>query len=146
MYPPVRPFLPSQPLPVVDQPLHVLIVEDDRDNADMTACLLELDGHRVEHAAHGRAALRAVRKCPPDVMLIDLAMPGMDGFEVARRVRALELRKRPFLVAVTGHGLPVHRQRSHEAGMDLHLLKPVAASVLQTLLLSFKAKLDPLAP
>jgi CheY-like chemotaxis protein len=71
---------------------------------------------------------------PPDVVLLDLALPGMDGYEVARRLRAQSRERRPLLIAVTGYGREEDRRRSVEAGIDLHLLKPVDLAQLQGLL------------
>ena len=75
-------------------------------------------------AAEGTAALAAVRAAPPEVALVDIGLPGIDGYEVARRVRA-DAGKRVTLIALTGYGLPEDRRRTAEAGFDLHLVKPV---------------------
>jgi len=102
----------------------ILIVEDNADARETLRKLLELQGHRVRVAAEGHAALEAVRAAPPEVALVDIGLPGMDGYEIARRVRAGG-GKRVTLIALTGYGLPEDRRRTAEAGFDLHLVKPV---------------------
>ena len=101
----------------------VLIVEDNADARETLRRLLELQGHRVRVAAEGAAALEAVRDWTPDVALVDIGLPGIDGYEVARRMRASG--KPIRLVAITGYGLPEDRRRTAEAGFDVHLVKPV---------------------
>jgi signal transduction histidine kinase/CheY-like chemotaxis protein len=102
----------------------ILIVEDNADARETLRKLLELQGHRVRVAAEGTAALEAVRTAPPEVALVDIGLPGMDGYEIARRVRA-GAGKRVTLIALTGYGLPEDRRRTAEAGFDVHLVKPV---------------------
>ena len=102
----------------------ILIVEDNADARDTLRRLLELQGHRVRVAAEGVAALEAVRTAPPEVALVDIGLPGMDGYEIARRVRA-DGGRRITLIALTGYGLPEDRRRTAEAGFDAHLVKPV---------------------
>jgi signal transduction histidine kinase len=103
----------------------VLIVEDNADARDTLKRMLELDGHRVRVAVDGPTALAALQAAVPDVALIDIGLPQMDGYELARRIRAELNDRRPLLVAVTGYGLPEDRRRAHEAGFDFHLVKPV---------------------
>jgi signal transduction histidine kinase len=102
----------------------ILIVEDNADARETLRKLLELQGHRVRVAAEGHAALEAMRAAPPEVALVDIGLPGMDGYEIARRVRA-DGGRRIILIALTGYGLPEDRRRTAEAGFDLHLVKPV---------------------
>ena len=111
----------------------VLVVEDNEDARETLKRMLELAGHHVRVAVDGTAALAAVRSAVPDVALIDIGLPQMDGYEVARRIRATH-EKRPLLVAVTGYGLPEDRNRSREAGFDLHLVKPVDTATLAEVL------------
>jgi len=101
----------------------ILIVEDNADARETMRRLLELQGHRVRVVAEGAAAVEAMRVAPPDVALIDIGLPGIDGYEVARRVRATG--KPIRLIAITGYGLAEDRRRTAEAGFDLHLVKPV---------------------
>jgi CheY-like chemotaxis protein len=122
--------------------LRVLVVEDDADTASSLAILLTLDGYEARVTGDGRTALRLARAWPPDVVLLDLVLPGgLDGYELARRLTDLPAPKRPLLIAVTGLGQDADRRRSAEAGIDLHLLKPVDPAWLQRLLRRFQAVL-----
>ena len=114
--------------------LSVLVIDDCPDTAWSTAELLRLAGHDAVAAGSGAGGLELADGCPPDVALIDLAMPGMDGCEVARRLRERAGRKRPLLFAVTGCGTDADRRRSAAAGFDLHLTKPVSPDDLLRLL------------
>jgi CheY-like chemotaxis protein len=80
------------------------------------------------------AALDTVRAAAPEIALIDIGLPGMDGYEVARQIRALPGDKHPYLVAITGYGLAEDRRRTREAGFDLHLVKPVDPATLAAVL------------
>jgi len=111
----------------------ILIVEDNADARDALSVLLELEGHVVEVAGEGPQALELVRAKDPDIALVDIGLPGIDGYEVARRVRALDGR-RPVLIALTGYGQPEDRRRASEAGFDGLLVKPVDPTALTTLL------------
>jgi signal transduction histidine kinase/DNA-binding response OmpR family regulator len=115
-------------------PRHVLVVDDNADAARILARLLELQGHRVEVAHDGPAALSLAQARPPDVILLDIGLPGMDGYEVARRLRQSLGPDRTMLVAVTGYGQEEDRRRSDEAGMDYHLTKPVDPRTIRDLL------------
>ncbi len=109
----------------------ILIVEDNPDARETLRRMLELSGHRVRVAADGLSALEAVRQAAPEIALIDLGLPQMDGYELARRIHAeYDAARRPYLVALTGYGLPEDRSRTREAGFDLHLVKPVDAATL----------------
>jgi CheY-like chemotaxis protein len=111
----------------------ILIVEDNADARDALRMLLELDGHRVETAGEGLAALEIARAKDPDIALIDIGLPGIDGYEVARRIRASGS-PRPLLIALTGYGQPEDRKRATEAGFNSLLVKPVDPSALTDLL------------
>lgn len=111
----------------------ILIVEDNVDARDALSVLLELEGHVVATAGEGHQALELVRAKDPDIALVDIGLPGIDGYEVARRVRALDGR-RPVLIALTGYGQPEDRRRASEAGFDDLLVKPVDPTALATLL------------
>ena len=113
----------------------ILIVEDNADGRETLRRLLELQGHRVRVAADGKAALEIMRSAPPEVALVDIGLPGIDGYEIARRVRA-DGGKRIRLVALTGYGLAEDRRRTAEAGFDLHLVKPVDYEKLEEALKS----------
>ena len=103
----------------------VLLVEDNRDAAESLSVLLELLGHHVRVVRDGAAALEVATANVPDVMLVDIGLPGMNGYDVARHVRAHPALERVVLVALTGYGDNEHRRRALEAGFDYHLVKPV---------------------
>ena len=114
--------------------LHILVVDDNEDSAESMSMLLQCDGHRVETAYSGEDALRLAAVEPPDVMLLDIGMPGMMGYEVAQRLRdsgALDT----LLIAVTGYGRDSDVERAHNAGFDHHLVKPVDYDRLRTMLM-----------
>jgi CheY-like chemotaxis protein len=124
-------------------PLKVLVVEDHADTAASMALLLRLYGHEAYLAADGAAALEAAHAVPPDVVLLDIALPGpMNGWEVAHRLRARAGSPRTFLIAMTGFGQAEHRRRSAEAGIDLHLVKPVDPARLQAILAELRVRAD----
>ncbi len=103
----------------------ILVVDDNRDAADALAMILEILGHEVRTAHDGAAGVAAAAAFRPEVILMDLGMPKLDGYEAARRIRAETWGGEPFLVALTGWGSNDHRQRAHDAGFDRHLVKPV---------------------
>jgi CheY-like chemotaxis protein len=112
-----------------DQPpgggLRILVVDDEADTVETTAMLLEMEGHDVQQAVSGREALERVGPFSPHLALIDLAMPVVDGFEVARAIRQMKLESQPTLAAVTGGILPRYKRLCAEAGFDHYLRKPV---------------------
>ncbi|MBI2203071.1 MAG: response regulator [Candidatus Rokubacteria bacterium] len=111
----------------------ILLVEDNDDARAALSALLELEGYVVVGAADGAAAIEAFRTKKPDIALVDIGLPGIDGYEVARQIRALGP-PQPFLVALTGYGRPEDRQRAAEAGFDTHLVKPVDPTDLTAVL------------
>jgi CheY-like chemotaxis protein len=114
----------------------VLVVDDNRDAADSLGALLGLIGVEARVVYSGPDALAAVGEFHPAVVLLDLGMPGMDGYEVARRVRARADAGRVTLVALTGWGQDEDRRRSRAAGFDHHLTKPADVDALEALLRS----------
>ena len=113
----------------------VLVVEDNADARAALAELLTLAGHRVRTDADGKAGLAAALAAPPEVALLDLGLPGIAGYEVARRIRAAGASGRKVrLVALTGYGAPEDRQRALDAGFDVHVVKPVGVAALATIL------------
>ena len=112
----------------------VLVVDDNVDAAITLAHLVELRGHKVETTHSGSAALERLRVAVPDVILLDLEMPGMTGYEVARRVRSDERLRGVRLIAVTGYGQPGDRARARAAGFDAHMVKPVSPEALNAAL------------
>jgi PAS domain S-box-containing protein len=112
----------------------VLVADDLRDSADSLGLLIELMGHSVEIAYDGEAALRAAERFRPDIVLLDLGMPKLDGFEVSRRIRAAPWSESVRLVAQSGWGQDEDRRRSAEAGFDHHLVKPIDPEALEALM------------
>jgi CheY-like chemotaxis protein len=127
-------------------PLSVLIVDDEPDMMQSQALLVSLWGHRPLLARDGPEALRLARAQRPDVALLDLGLPGMDGCALAQKLRAEPGLEGVRLVAVTGYGDERHRRLALEAGFDLVLIKPVETEVLQRLLEAGAARRPPLGP
>jgi CheY-like chemotaxis protein len=123
--------------------LRVLLVEDHADTAQSTAVLLGLYGYEVHVASDGPAALQAAHASQPDVVMLDIGLPKMDGYRLAQllRTQSADKSKRPFLIAVTGYGREADQLRSREAGIDLHLVKPVEPEVLHGILTKFHSVL-----
>jgi CheY-like chemotaxis protein len=120
-------------------PRRILVVDDNADSASSLAALLELSGNDVRTAGDGLEAVGLAEEFSPDVVLLDIGLPGIDGYEAARRIRALPRGRMMLLVAVTGWGQSEDRRRSREAGFDHHMVKPLRASALETLLANFSA-------
>ena len=112
----------------------VLIVDDLQSSAESMQLLLKMKGYEVETAFDGPAAIAAIANFKPDVVLLDIGLPGMDGFEVARRVRADTTLQQPFLIALTGYGQEADRLAAVEAGFDAHIIKPADIDALLKLI------------
>jgi CheY-like chemotaxis protein len=112
----------------------VLAVDDNRDSARTLTRLLQVLGHEVSTAHDGPAALAEADRFHPEIVLLDIGLPGMDGFEVARRLRASPAFADTVLIALTGYGSPEDRAASREAGFNAHLVKPVDLEALKELL------------
>jgi CheY-like chemotaxis protein len=123
--------------------LRILVVEDDEDTAASLAMLVRMYGYEVDVAADGQSAWRAVEASQPDVVLLDLGLPKMDGWWVAKQIRKQCYGKRPFLIAMTGYERQTDQARSYEVGIDLHLIKPVEPDTLQQILRRFQAVVAP---
>jgi CheY-like chemotaxis protein len=123
-----------------DRPLTVLVVDDSPDTTETTAAVLSIAGFSVRVAGGGEEALALAAADPPDVVLADIRMPGLDGCGLARRL-AEQARKPPLLVAVTGCGSAADRARTAAAGFHLHLVKPVDPHVLVGMLNRFRMTL-----
>jgi two-component system CheB/CheR fusion protein len=117
----------------------ILVVDDNQDVAQSLAMLLEMLGHELGVAHDGPGALETAERMRPEVVLMDISLPGMDGYEVARRMRQLPASDGALLVALTGWAQEDDRRRSAEAGFDKHLVKPVDLTTLQELLASVRA-------
>lgn len=114
----------------------VLVVDDNVDSAESLGLLLGLMKYQVRIAHDGPTALKVVREFQPEIVLLDIGLPGMDGYEIARRLRRQPETKKVLLAAVTGYGGEEDRRLSREAGFDHHLIKPVGADTLRSLLVS----------
>ena len=112
----------------------VLVVDDNTDSAESLSLLLELMGHTVRTAHDGEQALAEAEAFRPELVLMDIGMPRMDGYEAARRLRELAWGTEVVLVALTGWGQDEDKRRSEEAGFDHHLIKPVDPAALEALL------------
>jgi PAS domain S-box-containing protein len=112
----------------------VLVVDDNLDTAESSSLLLEIEGHDVRVAHNGPEAIEIARSFAPDVILLDIGLPGMDGYAVARVLRAAPDLAHCRIIAVSGYGQAEDRHRSREAGFDRHLVKPVEADVLREVL------------
>ena len=125
-----------------DMALRILVVDDYQDCADSLAMLLESSGHVVKTAYDGASAIVLAHEFKPNVVLLDIAMPEMDGYEVARRLLSQLLDSRMHLIAVTGYGKRHDMIRAYEAGFDCHLLKPVDANTLKAVLARYTAAIQ----
>jgi PAS domain S-box-containing protein len=124
---------PSPPRPVAAR--RILVIEDNDDAREMLALSLRLHGHATHEARSGREGVAVAERVAPDVVLVDIGLPDLDGYEVGRQLRAL-LGRRAFLLAITGYGQPEDRRRTEKAGFDVHLVKPVHPDAIQELLVS----------
>jgi CheY-like chemotaxis protein len=121
----------------------IVVVEDHADARAALEMVLQLEGHRVRAAAEGREAVDVILAEQPDVAFIDIGLPGIDGHEVARRLRAAPEGRDLVLIALTGYGRPDDARRAREAGFDAHLVKPVDVDELGRLLAELGPKPKP---
>ena len=128
----------AQPATEPGHRLRILVVDDNRDAAESLAVLMELWGHEVKRAYHGSDAIELSADYRPEVIFLDIGLPGMDGHEVAARLRASPETAGAALIAVTGYGQEEDRRRSQRAGFDQHLVKPVSPDRLHSLLKSLE--------
>ncbi|MFO7566580.1 MAG: ATP-binding protein [Enhygromyxa sp.] len=136
----VSPSLPSDPGPKVTPPsggLRILLAEDNVDLAEMLSSMLELDGHEVTFVGDGEAAVDTAKRERPDVVLLDIGLPKLSGYEVAARLQAELSGQRPVIIALTGYGRDEDQRRALAAGIDHHLVKPVDPDRLRQLLSTF---------
>jgi CheY-like chemotaxis protein len=120
-------------------PRRVLIVDDNEDAANSLAMILKLSGHETDSVYTAADALERVTAFKPDVVLLDIGLPGMDGYEVAQKIRELPGLRDIRLVAVTGYGRSDDRLRARDAGFDDHLTKPVEFAVLDRTIAGVRA-------
>jgi len=128
----------SRAVPAVAR--RILLADDNADALESLATVLRLRGHEVYSAPNGAIALETAARHMPEVALLDIGMPLVDGYEVARRIRAQEWGKSVTLVALTGWGQESDRRRSREAGFDTHLVKPLDLDRLTALLAQLPAR------
>lgn len=112
----------------------LLVVDDNKDAAQSMSMLLEMWGHEVAFAYDGPSALERAEQWRPQAVFLDIGLPGMDGYEVAQRLRSLPQARDAVLIAITGYGQDEDRMRSQRAGIDHHLVKPVAPDALRSLI------------
>jgi CheY-like chemotaxis protein len=112
----------------------VLVIEDNLDSAEAMAMLLELWGHEVRISQDGKSALAIAEELRPDIVLLDIGLPGINGYEVARQLRETASLEGATLVAVTGYGQAEDLRRSAEAGFHAHLTKPVDPAEIRRLI------------
>jgi CheY-like chemotaxis protein len=124
-----------------ETPVEIVLVEDNLDLLEMTKDLLTAAGCTVHTASDGPTGLARIIEVVPDVALIDIGLPGLDGYGVAQQLRSLDV---PVcLIAMTGYGQPEDRQRAHAAGFDLHLTKPVNSTALQQAIATCRRRKPP---
>jgi PAS domain S-box-containing protein len=122
----------SSPLPKLS--LRILIVDDNRDSADSLAMMLKIMGNTIRTAYDGQEAVSTADTFQPDVILLDIGLPKLNGYEACRRIREQSAGRKIFIIAQTGWGQEEDRQRTHDAGFDLHMVKPVDPMKLKNLL------------
>jgi len=123
--------------------LHTLVVDDNDDAARSLAMLLRTMNHDVQVANDGESALQMASAWHPDLVILDIGMPGMDGYEVARRLRAQPALSQLTLIALSGYGQEADRRRSREAGIDAHVVKPLEPAALEALITALRRKVSP---
>jgi PAS domain S-box-containing protein len=129
-------------IPGEKHPLRILVVDDNADAADGMALIFEMGGDTVRVAYDGEPALEIAGEFRPEVVLLDLGMPGLDGYEVARRLRRAPETHHAFLIAMTGWGQPQDRLRSMQAGFHRHIVKPVEPAEIERQLDEIRSRLD----
>jgi CheY-like chemotaxis protein/two-component sensor histidine kinase len=141
-------LVPASPVEMAsaDDPIRVLVVDDNVDAAEMLAEALRIQGHHVGVAHDGPAALALVEQFEPDVALLDIGLPVMDGFDLAQRLKRRLSAHPPKFIAVTGYGQPSDRARSKQAGFDEHLVKPIDLARLTAIVSSISASSATNAP
>jgi two-component system CheB/CheR fusion protein len=116
------------------RPRRILIIEDNLDAASSLRIALEIEGHEVETSLDGPEGLEKLREFAPDVVLCDIGLPEMDGYQVAQAIRETPAARRAFLVALTGYARPEDQQRAKDAGFDAHLAEPPTIEQIQKLI------------
>ena len=117
----------------------ILVVDDNHDSALSLAMMLSIMGHDTRTAHDGESAVQTAEMFLPDVVLLDIGLPKLNGYEVAQRIREQSWGESMYLIAVTGWGQDEDRQRSSEVGLNLHMVKPVEPSALEKVLANLAA-------
>ena len=136
---PVLPEIAMAPKNAPFKPRRILVVDDNADSAKTTALLLKLEGHEVQTTFDGPTAIKAAQTFKPEIVLLDIGLPGMNGYEVAQHLREAPATKNALLIALSGYGQPEDRRRSQEAGFDHHLVKPADMNQLNALILEYNS-------
>ena len=132
--------LTASPVEGTPHRFKILVVDDNHDSALSLAMMLSIMGHETRTAHDGESAVTSAQSFLPDVVLLDIGLPKLNGYEVAQRIRESSWGTSMFLIAVTGWGQDEDRQRSSEVGLNVHMVKPVEPSALEKLLAELSAK------
>ena len=127
-------MLPPRPGTSASRPRRVLVVDDNEDATNTLAMILQLEGHEIRTAYSGVDALLEADQFHPEVVLLDIGLPGLDGYQVAERLRAVTHRSDMRMIAITGYGQETDRKRTQDAGFANHLVKPVDFAELKRVL------------
>lgn len=133
---------PSPSVKNSPQRFRILVVDDNHDSALSLAMMLSIMGHETRTAHDGESAVSTAESFLPEVVLLDIGLPKLNGYEVAQRIRENAWGKSMFLIAVTGWGQEEDRQRSSEVGLNVHMVKPVEPAALERLLADLPNKQD----
>jgi CheY-like chemotaxis protein len=125
---------PPQNIDANDEPLRIAVVEDNADVRSMLGMLLQYVGHQVEVAGDGLSGIELIERTRPHVAFVDIGLPQLDGYELARRIRANENCRNVYLAALTGYGQPADQDKALSSGFDAHLSKPVSMDQLRKIL------------
>jgi CheY-like chemotaxis protein len=129
---------PHEPVPPC-RSRRILVVDDNQDSADSLTILLCLAGHDVVTVYDGQAGLDAAQSFRPEIVLLDIGLPGLDGYEVARRLRQQGDTYQALIIAITGYGKEQDRHLSQQSGFNAHLVKPIDLDELQEIVATFTA-------
>jgi signal transduction histidine kinase/ActR/RegA family two-component response regulator len=129
----------DKPRPPAGPPRRILLADDDADSREILSGLLEREGHTVLHVGNGSTAVERAEAFRPDIAILDLSMPGLNGFRAARQLRSTRPAEHLYLIALSGLGQAEHKQEAAEAGFDVHLTKPVSLDELLAVLARFGA-------
>jgi len=132
--------LTASPVEGTPHRFKILVVDDNHDSALSLAMMLSIMGHETRTAHDGESAVTSAQSFLPDVVLLDIGLPKLNGYEVAQRIRESSWGTSMFLIAVTGWGQDEDRQRSSEVGLNVHMVKPVEPGALEKLLAELSAK------